>query len=297
MELHQARYFLAVCEARNFTRAAKRCNVSQPALTSAIKKLEKELDGPLFYRDRSGAKLTTLGERLYPRFQRLVRESQSIAELAGEHSRLQSVPVRVGVLTTIGPTRIARFLEAFSRAAPAVEVEFHVETHDRLRARVEEAELEVAITNVTKPADWMVIKELYSEPYVVVLPPGHRLERHGAVPLAELAGERYIDRTACELREMVNQVCDQRGVELYACYRTEREGWIECLVRAGIGFAFLPQYSVISTDTCIRHLADPTISRHISLMRCVDHPMSPAARLFWDTLLAQAQTQPALMDP
>lgn len=289
MELHQARYFLAVCTARNFTRAAERCNVSQPALTAAIKKLEKELDGPLFYRDRSGAKLTTLGERLFPHFQRLAAESRSIVELADEHSRLQSVPVRVGVLTTIGPSRIAGFLESFSRTAPSVELELQVEAHDRLHTRLEEADLELAITNVTSPADWMVIAELYREQYMVVLPPGHRLAGHTVIELSELSGEPYIDRTACELRDMVNRACAERDVNLYASYRTEREAWIECLVRAGVGFAFLPEYSVMSRDTCIRPLTDPSVARSISLVRSADHPVSPAARLFWDTMLLQAR--------
>ena len=61
MEMHQTRYFLAVCEALNFTRAAHHCNVAQPSLTRAIKKLEEELGGPLFRRERTRTHLTDLG--------------------------------------------------------------------------------------------------------------------------------------------------------------------------------------------------------------------------------------------
>jgi LysR family hydrogen peroxide-inducible transcriptional activator len=61
MEMHQIRYFLALCEERNFTRAAKRCGVAQPSLTNAIKYLERELGQALFYRSRTGAALTPLG--------------------------------------------------------------------------------------------------------------------------------------------------------------------------------------------------------------------------------------------
>ena len=66
MEMHQVRYFLAVCDLLNFTRAAERCNVSQPALTRAIKKLEEELDGPLFRRERNLTHLTELGRMMKP---------------------------------------------------------------------------------------------------------------------------------------------------------------------------------------------------------------------------------------
>ena len=61
MEMHQVRYFLALCETLNFTRAAQRCNVAQPSLTRAIKNLEEELGGPLFRRERNRTHLTDLG--------------------------------------------------------------------------------------------------------------------------------------------------------------------------------------------------------------------------------------------
>ena len=65
MELHQARYFLAVCDDLNFTRAAGKCNVSQPSLTRAIQTLEKEFGGNLFDRKRSSIELTDLGKLHY----------------------------------------------------------------------------------------------------------------------------------------------------------------------------------------------------------------------------------------
>jgi len=76
MEIHQVRYFLAVTETRSFTRAAERCGISQPALTTAIKKLEEELGGALLLRERSGIKLTALGLHVLPRLQRLHDEHQ-----------------------------------------------------------------------------------------------------------------------------------------------------------------------------------------------------------------------------
>jgi hypothetical protein len=66
MEMQQVRYFLALCEEQNFTRAAKRCGVSQPSLTLAIKKLEAELGGPLFQRSRTTSRLSPLGSAVRP---------------------------------------------------------------------------------------------------------------------------------------------------------------------------------------------------------------------------------------
>ena len=66
MEMHQVRYFLAVTQQLNFTRAAESCNVAQPSLTRAIKQLESELGGELFRRERNLSHLTELGHRVLP---------------------------------------------------------------------------------------------------------------------------------------------------------------------------------------------------------------------------------------
>jgi len=73
MEMQHIRYFLALCEEQNFTRAAKRCGVAQPSLTRAIKRLEKELGGQLFERSRKTTEMTALGHAMRPHFTEIER--------------------------------------------------------------------------------------------------------------------------------------------------------------------------------------------------------------------------------
>lgn len=282
MELHQIRYFLAVYEARNFTRAAERCRVSQPALTSAIKKLEAELDGPLFHRDRGGARLTVLGEMILPRCHRLAEDSASIAQIAFNHRHVRNVPLRIGVLDTIGPSRLISHVQAFRESAPEVELEMHVLSHNQLVHGLEDSEIEIAITNTdVVDKDWAVVKAIYREAYVVVLPPRDPLGDRPSIPLQDLMGKPYIDRLSCELRNTLADACSERGFELYPTYRTENEAWIECLVRGGVGLALMPEHSLLSDATVRRPLVEPSLSRQISMLRSVDHPPSPAAKLMW----------------
>jgi hypothetical protein len=110
MEMHQARYFLALCEERNFTRAAKRCGVSQPSLTNAIKRLEQKLGGPLFHRDRRNVELTELGQAVKPYLKQL---SQSAYEAKRKAAMVLSGP----------PIRHQpRAMEAFMRAHHVIAV-------------------------------------------------------------------------------------------------------------------------------------------------------------------------------
>jgi hypothetical protein len=89
MQMNQVRYFLALCEERNFTRAAERCGVAQPSLTNAIKRLEQTLGGPLFHRDRTNTELTELGRVVRPYLRQL---DQSAYEAKRKAAKVLSAP-------------------------------------------------------------------------------------------------------------------------------------------------------------------------------------------------------------
>ena len=110
----------------------------------------------------------------------------------------------------------------------------------------------------------------------MIFPPEHRLARLNAVRLAELSGEDYVDRLSCELRETVMSVCRDNNVELYAKFRSEREDWIQAMVLARIGFAFMPECSVTMPELLQRPLIEPEVSRTISLVSVPGRPFSPA---------------------
>lgn len=290
VEVHQISYVLAVHEAGSFTKAAERCHVSQPALSAAVKKLEDELGGAFFLRERTGVSLTPLGELLLPRFIRTSGELASINELAERYHLLDKAPLKIGVLSTVGPRWLAPLIKRFRDRAPGIELEIRTTTRPQLLAWLEDAEVEAALGSATD-ADalpgWMVSRELCRERYVVALPPGHRLADRSAVDLASLDREPYIDRLGCELREQVAEACTDAGATLYASYRTEHDHWIESLVDAGIGFAFLPEHT-LSLGALSRPLVAPELTRKLCLWRHVDRARSPGARCFWDTIAAQA---------
>jgi Bacterial regulatory helix-turn-helix protein, lysR family len=94
MEMHQIDYFLALCEERNFTRAAQRCGVAQPSLTRAIKKLEAELGRTLFDRDRSNPRLSGLGILVRPELLQINRSVEAVKRKATEFNAACSAPTR-----------------------------------------------------------------------------------------------------------------------------------------------------------------------------------------------------------
>src|SRR4029453_10951985 len=104
MEMHQIRYFLAVCNTLNSTRAAEQCHVTQPALTRAIQKLEEELGGLLFRRERHLTHLTDLGLLMKPHFGQVLSETDAARSTASSFLKLERATLKLGVMCTIGPT-------------------------------------------------------------------------------------------------------------------------------------------------------------------------------------------------
>lgn len=287
MELQQIRYFLAIQEHGSFSRAARECQVSQPALTAAIKKLETEIGSPLFFREGKRVVVTPLGRLVQPALEQALVGTESARDIAHNFRLLRQAPLRVGVMTTIGPGRLARFLDAYHRQHPGVELTVHDAALPVLQQKLESGELDLAVVSSPAPLDdGLRAEALYQEPYVVVFAPGHHLERLAEVRLADLAGEAYVDRLACEFREAVMAVCGERRIELYASFRSEREDWVEAMVLAGLGFAFMPRHSVRSSGLQQRPLVDPAVSRTVAVADVRGRQRSPAAKLFVDDLRA-----------
>lgn len=281
MEMHQIRYFLAVCETQNFTRAAEQCHVSQPALTTAIKKLEEEFGGALFNRRRGRATLTELGELTRPYIEQVQGQVEAARNVADNFRLLKQAPLNVGVMATIGPLCLAGFLARFQRDYPGVEVELHEGALEPLCQRLIDEELDLAVLHPPAGLDNRFVSEaLYRERYVVVFPPGHKFASLDAVKLADVSGEPYIDRLACEMRETVLQVCAEREVDIYATYRSEREDWIQGMVVAEMGFAFMPEYSITVPGMAIRPLIEPAVEREVSLVSIAGRAPTPAVTAF-----------------
>ena len=287
MELRQIRYFLKICEQGSFSRAADQCGVTQPALTMAMKTLEGELGGAVFHREGRRLVLSELGQMVRPHLQRLAGEQDNALIVAKNYKLLKQAPLRVGILPTIGPARIGRFLGVFRDNHPGVELAVSEGSAETLARRLVSADLDIAVANAIGGfGDEFRAELLYTERYVVIFPPGHRFALLDAVRLSDLDSEDYVDRLACEMREMVMKVLGQRKVQLYARFRSEREDWVQAMVLAGLGFAFMPEHSVTVSGLLSRALIEPAVARDVQAFEVRGRERTPAASLFLNGLAA-----------
>lgn len=278
MEMNQVRYFLAVCEHRNFTHAARASNVSQPSLTTAIKKLEDEVGGALFLRDRAGCRPTSLGRLLQPRIERIQSEALEAKAEAVRHIRLDRVPISVGVGETIGSNKISEAVERFRKRVPEADIELIIGTTDTLLAGLREGEHDIVVTSAQVNPELYRIDHLYRECYRVVVAKGHAMSSLVSATLKEIAQTDLLDRPNCEMRDTLYSVCADHGHVLYAAYRSNRVEWLLELARKGSGAVILPA-TAIPDDPALTTLeiSDMDIEREVNALRYRHQASRPEA--------------------
>jgi DNA-binding transcriptional LysR family regulator len=222
---------------------------------------------------------------MQPHLSQIVEQERAAETVAKDFRLLNQVPIRVGVMSTIGPMRLAALMAAFEQNSPGVETAVRDGAPEALAALLDADELDIAILNpLDGLGDNYRAEPLYTERYVVLLPPTHPLSARNALALRDLSGQPYVDRLACEMREMVMGVCEDMGVKLYARFRSEREDFVQAMVMANIGFAFMPEFSVTHPDSVRRPLVDPEVKRTISLITVPGRKHSPAVAAFIRTV-------------
>lgn len=275
MEMHQVRYFLSLSETLNFTRAAENCNVAQPSLTAAIKKLETELGGPLFRRERQRSHLTDLGRLVKPHLERIHASSEVAREEAIAFWDRDKAPLRLGVMCTIGPDRTVDLFARLRSEIPSLDVELKEAPGSALVAHLMDGDLDIALIGLPEYPDRLDAKSLYTEKYVVAFPQGHRFETLSEVPLKELEPENYLARVNCEHPQFLDSLNISANFMANAKFRSEREDWVQAMIAAGMCVAVVPEFMPSNSGIGTRLLVEPEVSRTISLVTVSGRRFSP----------------------
>ncbi|MEA3001419.1 MAG: hypothetical protein QOH81_207 [Sphingomonadales bacterium] len=281
MEMQQVRYFVTLAQVLNFTRAAELCNVSQPALTRAIQQLEHELGGPLFHRERGNTHLSELGRLMQPYLESIQEQTRAAKEHAKAAGKLEKATLTIGAMCTIGPQLITELIIRFRAAFPDVDLVVRDGGAPAMIEQLEKGELEIAVVGLPDELPETLHQlPIFEEPFVIVLPPNHRLVAHNPIRAAELHEEPYVSRSNCEVFAPVRKDLNSRGIFLRKVFSSTRDDWVQGMIKAGLGLGFFPEYAVTDPDLVVRPLVEPGYSRTIYLATVRGRPHSAAVGAF-----------------
>jgi DNA-binding transcriptional LysR family regulator len=270
MDLRQLRYLVALAEERNFTRAAAREHIAQPALSQQIRRLEDEAGVPLVERTTRQVTITHAGQLLVARARRILAEVEAAqAELLGVRG-LETGHVTVGVIHTMGPVDVSLVLAIFHGRHPAIELTVREHSSEELAQMLRDDELDLAFLSVTERVEshGLGLHQLISEELVALVPPNHRLAGRPKLRMAELREEEFISyREGARLRELLISAGREAGFQPNIKLESNESERIRRLVARGMGVAILPRSDAVGrgADVAVATLTDPPLSRDITL--------------------------------
>src|SRR5688572_14571416 len=188
MELHQLRYFVAVAETGNFTRASERSHVSQPSLSQQVSKLESEIGHKLFHRLGRKAVVTEAGAAFLERARRILFEVENAAKELGDHPNLGR-RITVGAVQTVMPYLMTPFIGQLRESHPNLLVDAQEDFRFNLVRGVVEGDLDLAIVPLPVKDHRLSIESLLIEPLLLVVGRKHPIATRSEISIQDLADE------------------------------------------------------------------------------------------------------------
>lgn len=287
MNLRDLEYLVAVADHRHFGRAADACSVSQPTLSTQIRKLERELGVPLFERTPRQVLLTAAGEKVVDRARVVLRQTSEIREIARRARDPESVTLRVGLFPTLGPYLLPHVVPGLRDRYPRLELLLVEEKTQVLLDRLRAGLLDVAVLALPVADEGLHVEPLLTEDFLLAVPSGHALTRRaGDVDLSVLTGEHVLllEDGHC-LREQALEVCRLAGAAERSGFRATSLETLRQMVAAGVGITLLPELAVCPPVP---------VSEDVALLRFSGDPPERTVAMFWRPTNVNADLLPGL---
>lgn len=272
MNLRDLQYLVAVADHRHFGRAAEACYVSQPTLSTQLKKLETELGVVLIERNRGAILLTDAGDRIVERARAVLREADHIRAIARQANDPESGTIRIGLFPTLAPYLLPHVVPEVRARFPRLELLLVEEKTEVILQQLRNGALDVGILALPVPDERLHVEPLFTEDFVLAVPADHHLaDHHGQIDPSVLAGENVLllEEGHC-LRDQALAVCNLGGAAERDGFRATSLETLRQMVAAGVGVTLLPRLAVhapvpASPDVALVEFAAPAPHRQIAM--------------------------------
>jgi DNA-binding transcriptional LysR family regulator len=285
--MHQIRYFLAVSETLNLTKAAEHCNVAQPALTRALKTLEIELGGELLRRERALSHLTQLGQRMLPMLRQCYEAALSAKMVAASIRNGAAGPLSIAISHTVGLSHFTPTLRELSRAFPDLELKLHRGSGSEVADFLKSGAAELAIAGPLNES-WSRLDEfpLFEEPFGLVVSRTHRLACCDKAEFKDVASEKLLINTGCEMVEELIAYLRANGILDAATHQVTTLEDVMALLKVDLGVAIIPVGAVETNGLCHIPLKQFDFSRRVSVYTVAGRQRAIACATLFNVLRA-----------
>lgn len=294
--LDQLKILQTISEEGSFKKAAEKLYISQPAVSLQIQNLEKQLNAPIFYRDKRKAYLTETGELLKKYCDRIISLCEETCRALDELQTFQSGALVIGASQTTGTYLMPRLIGIFRHKYPQIRVELQVHSTRRISWAVANGEIDLAIVGGEVPKELTTTLDITSyaeDELALILPTSHPFSSLDFIRKEDLYRLRFIALdTQSTIRKVIESTLTQNGIDS-SYFKIEMElNSIEAIknaVQSGLGAAFV-SVSAISKELDLEMLhwakiEGITIKRTLSILTNPKRYHSNVTKLFKDELL------------
>jgi DNA-binding transcriptional LysR family regulator len=281
MELRQLEYFVAVAEEANFTRAAERIHVAQPAVSAQIQRLERELGQPLFDRSRRVVRLTAAGDAVLPHARAALGAVGDMQTAVDEVTQVVRGAVTIGTVASHS-VDIPRLLADFHADHPNVEITLGTDSSDNLIESLRSGLLDMAIVSVgpDETPEGLEVEVVTDEAIQAAVSPIDPLARRKKIRLADLRDRTLIALpVGAGIRHQFDIACAAAGVTPRIAFEATTPVALADLAERGLGVAIVPASVPRGRDGLHAMSIVPEIRGRLVLAWRSPGPISPAARV------------------
>ncbi|MDB6127147.1 MAG: transcriptional regulator, LysR family [Verrucomicrobia bacterium] len=296
MELHQLRYFVAIAETGNFTRAAERSHITQPSLSQQILNLEREVGHKLFHRLGRKAVLTEAGTTFLERARKILFEVENATKELKDHPALDR-RITIGAVPTVAPYLVAPLVARCRETHPNLLIHVREDFRSNLSRAVVEGELDLAVVTLPVKDHRLSIEPLMTEPLLLVVSKGHPLTGRSEITANDLAEETFVTMgDSSTLAAQVRSFCGDHNFSPKVGYRCAQVSTLKLFVSMGAGISILPQVARLPADretlTYLR-LTGSAPTRELAVIRHLQRYQSRGAEQFLSVLRDYARAREA----
>ncbi|MEH6580678.1 MAG: hydrogen peroxide-inducible genes activator [Halioglobus sp.] len=297
MTLTELRYVVALFETRHFRKAAEQCNVSQPTLSIAIKKLEDELGVSLFERSRQRIIATAIGEKIVVQARTVLQESRNLLNMADLGKDPLGAVLSIGAIYTVGPYLFPRLVNRLQDSAPDMPLYIEESYTASLRQKLSRGDLDAIFIALPFNEPDVVTRAVFDEPFVVLMPPDHPLASAKSIDPAALASHRVLlmGEGHC-FRDQVLEACPGLQDAISNNHRNGQavlEGssleTLKYMVASGLGITILPASAATerhyeAENLVVRPFQQPGPTRTVALAWRTSCPRHKAIDMLTEAL-------------
>jgi LysR family hydrogen peroxide-inducible transcriptional activator len=245
MNLRDLRYLVALADHRHFGKAAAACFVSQPTLSTQIRKLEDELGVALVERAPRKVMLTPVGRDIAERARRIVADVEQMKEAARRTQDPEAGTVRLGLFPTLGPYLLPHVVPRIRARFPRLELLLVEEKSDVILSRLREGRLDAGLLALPLHDDQLHTEFLFEEPFLLAVPETHPLAKKRALALEDLSEQKLLllEDGHC-LRDQALDVCQLAGASEKSEFQATSLETLRQMVAANLGVTLLPTLAV-----------------------------------------------------